>query len=236
MTTLYKLTDQHWKTYNGTKWGPGVTHTASGTGKLCSSGWLHAYTSPELAILLNPIHAGFADPILWEADGEIGINDRNTKVGCKALTTIRIITAPTIYVEDRIRFGILCAKEVYKGLAFLSWANEWLEGIDRSNIKANNVIKYANAAAAAALNNNRIAAKAAYATSYAATAAKAASYAANAAIAAKAATAASYAANAANTYDAFFAANAAIKAASAANLNLIQLAKQAVYEGTSHRV
>jgi len=212
LTTLYKLTDQYWETYNGTKWGLGVTHTASGTGKLCSSGWLHAYTSPELAILLNPVHAGFADPILWEADGKIGINDRNTKVGCKTLTTIKIITAPTFYVEDRIRFGILCAKEVYKGRAFLSWANKWLEGIDRSNTKTNNVIKYANAAAAN--SSNYIATIAAYT----------ASSAAKAAIAKHAAIAA------------YFAANAAVKAAYVTNLNLTQLAERAIYEGASHRV
>ena len=57
MTKLYKLTDQNHQTRNNTKWGAGVTHTASGQGDLCTAGWLHAYTSPLLAVLLNPIHA-----------------------------------------------------------------------------------------------------------------------------------------------------------------------------------
>ena len=55
----YKLTNENHETYNGTKWGPGVTHETDGHGELCGSGWLHYYDDPLLAVLLNPIHANF---------------------------------------------------------------------------------------------------------------------------------------------------------------------------------
>src|SRR5208283_5897438 len=113
MTTLYKLTDENHCTYGGTEWGVGVTHETSGEGALCSSGWLHAYLSPELAVLLNTIHAGFKNPVLWEADGDVGLTDHQLKVGCKKLTTVRILEAPSVSPEQRVKFAIFCALAVY---------------------------------------------------------------------------------------------------------------------------
>ena len=52
---LYKLTDDSGRTYNNTQWSEGSTHTASGDGDMCRQGWIHAYTHPLLAVLLNPI-------------------------------------------------------------------------------------------------------------------------------------------------------------------------------------
>ena len=82
---LYKLTNAKDQTYGETQWGEGVEHTTDGFGDLCGPGWLHAYTDPLLAVLLNPLHAGFCTPHLWEAEGEIGRNDNGLKVGCKRL-------------------------------------------------------------------------------------------------------------------------------------------------------
>ena len=81
---LYKLTRQDFTTYNETLWGENVTHEAMGEGiQLCTEDVIHAYLSPELAVLLNPIHADYDNPVLWEAEGEIVVNKDNTKVGCK---------------------------------------------------------------------------------------------------------------------------------------------------------
>ena len=65
---LYKLTDENDRTYNDTQWGEGVTHETSGEGKLCGEGWIHAYIDPLLAVFLNPIHACFTNPHMWEAE------------------------------------------------------------------------------------------------------------------------------------------------------------------------
>ena len=96
-TTLYKLTDENNRTYGGCQWGENVTHTASGKGDLCSSAWVHAYTHPVLAYMLNPIHARFANPRLWICEGTVGKTDNGLKVGCTSLTTLRRldITPPT---------------------------------------------------------------------------------------------------------------------------------------------
>lgn len=132
MTTLWKLTDKNYYTRNETKWGEGIEHTASGTGLLCSAGYLHAYLSPELAVLLNPIHANIYEPVLWEAEGHVVKNDEQLKVGCSRLRTLRIVPLPSCSTEQRVRFGILCARAVCNDPAWMAWAKRWLDGTDRS--------------------------------------------------------------------------------------------------------
>jgi hypothetical protein len=195
---LYKLTDSKHQTRNSTQWGENVTHEATGDGKLCGPGWLHAYTDPLLAVLLNPIHGNIGNPVLWEAEGDIGKDDRGLKVGCKSLTTIKQLDSPEITVVNRIAFGIFCALEVYHETKFKKWANGWLNNTDRS--------AYAAAVAYAAAN-------AAYAAVANATNAYAAANAAYAAVA-----------DATNAY----AANAAYAAANAAEIDLPAIAKKAM--------
>lgn len=141
---LYKLTDRDGQTHGGTQWGEGIEHTAPGTGDLCSSGWIHAYTGSEtdpgagalLAVLLNPIHSDFRNPRLWEADGDVGKTDAGLKVGCTRLRTMWEIPAPELTTNQRVRFAVLCAlatcPETSQGARFREWANSWLNGTDRS--------------------------------------------------------------------------------------------------------
>ncbi len=124
MTTLYKLTDQDGYTRrnydNACLWGENVSHSGTGEGDLCGPGYVHAYTHPLLAVLLNPIHADFPAPRLWEAEGAIAKSDRGLKVGCVTLTTIREMPLPIISTEQRVRFAILCAKTVCVDAAWLA--------------------------------------------------------------------------------------------------------------------
>ena len=149
MIKLYKLTDKDGKTRNDTQWGPGVSHSGTGEGELCGWGWIHAYEHPLIAVLLNPIHARFQTPRLWEAEGEIAIRDGQTKCGCKTLTTIREIPLPSITTETRVRFAILCVKEVCADLPWNAWADGWLSGEDRSEAAAYRSARAAYAARAA---------------------------------------------------------------------------------------
>ena len=136
-TIVYKLTDEHNQTKDNTKWGNNVSHTAKGKGKeLCSDGWIHYYTHPLLAVLLNPIHANFITTKLWEAEASGKIINEPLKSGCKTLRTIKEIPLPEISRVQRVAFGILCAKEVYDDKAWNSWADKWLSGEDRSNESA----------------------------------------------------------------------------------------------------
>ena len=192
MIKLYKLTDGDGQTWGGTQWGPGVSHSGTGKGELCGPGWIHAYEHPLIAVLLNPIHANFPNPRLWEAEGEVGLRDGQFKCGCKTLTTVREIPLPSITTEMRVRFAIMCAKEVCADLPWNAWADRWLSGEDRSEA--------ADAAAAAEAARAAMEAEAAEAAAYrsaqaaAAAAARSAQAAAAAAWAARAARAAAWAA------------------------------------------
>jgi hypothetical protein len=213
--TLYKLTDDQGQTHgDGTKniqWGAGITHKAAGpaNGPLCSASWIHAYEHPLLAALLNPIHADFKSPQLWSASGVVGKRDGQLKCGCRQLTTVEQIELPKILIEQRVRFAIGCAwaRASHK---WQSWAQDWLDGKDRSAEAARAAGWAARAAAEAARAAARAAAEAAWA---AAEAAWAAGWAAEAAEAAEAAWAAGWAAEA---------------AAGAADLDLIRIAEWAI--------
>jgi hypothetical protein len=150
MTKLYKLTDENGQSYGKTQWGEGVTHSGTGQGRLCGPGWVHAYTSPLLAVLLNPIHAKFPKPKLWEAEGEVGLTDHGLKVGCKTLTTLREIPLPAITDVQRVTFAILCVKAVCSEKSWNAWADDWLNGKNRTASAAARAARAARAAQAAA--------------------------------------------------------------------------------------
>lgn len=148
-----KLTDQDGRTYGRCQWGPGVTHETDGSGELCGPGWLHYYSDPLLAVLLNSIHADFAEPRLWEVLVE-GIGKRDLcglKFGATRLTTIREIPVPKITTVQRVRFAILCALEVYAEPTFALWAEAWLSGADRSPFSAARAAEIASRASADAV-------------------------------------------------------------------------------------
>jgi len=194
MTLCYKLTDENMQTRNGCQWGEGVEHTAPGKGKLCTNAYIHVYSHPLLAVFFNPIHADFANPILWECDGDIKITDHWLKAGCTRVKTIRQIPLPEITTEQRAEIGLSCALVVYHEPSFVAWANRWLDGSDRSEAAADAA---AEAAARAAWAAARAAAEAAWAAWAAARAAAEAAWAAEAAEAAARAAEAAWAAEAA---------------------------------------
>ena len=129
----YKLTDENNQTRNNTQWGENVTHEATGNGKkLCTDGWIHFYEDPLVAMMMNPAHASFKNPHLWEAEAEGEMLREATKSGCKKLTTLKQIPLPEITLTQRVAFGILCALEVCAEESFREWAKNWLSGKDRS--------------------------------------------------------------------------------------------------------
>lgn len=84
----YKLTDENGQTKNNTQWGENVTHEVRGDDpELCSSSWIHFYGNPLIAILMNPMHANFIKPIMWECNAEGETLHKPLKSGCKKLTT-----------------------------------------------------------------------------------------------------------------------------------------------------
>ena len=117
---LYKLTDEKGETQGGCQWGENVTNEIPTKirGKvLCKSGLFHAYKNQNLGLLLNPIHSDFSNIILWEAEGEICVEDWG-KVGTWKLTTRKELQLPDWYSDKKLRnrvcvlFAVLCAESV----------------------------------------------------------------------------------------------------------------------------
>lgn len=173
MTIAYKLTDQNMQTKGGCQWVLGEKKTTkkretiigeiNTNGQynskqpteidppLCSEYWLHFYTDPLLAILLNPIHANFTNPRLFEADcSGLFKDDKGLKVGYTEATLIKEIPLPTITSEQKIKFAILCTMEIHKDPNWTEWANNWLSGKDRSIAAARDAAARAAARAARA--------------------------------------------------------------------------------------
>ena len=155
---LYKLTDENG--YAGTerknqcKWGEGVKHTSvyvktpTSKPRLCTQDVIHAYCNPLIAVVMNPAHATFRNPIFWEAKGFPVVFESQLKLGCLSLTTVKQIPLPVISSAQKQHFAILCALEVYEKPLFVLWAKKWLSKEDRSASAASTVASDADPAAA----------------------------------------------------------------------------------------
>ena len=146
----WKLTNEDYRTHGDCQWGPGITHEVSGDGNLCGPGWIHVYTSPRLAVLLNPIHAAIESPVLWrvECDGQHKA-DHGLKEGWTRVTTVEIVEAPVYSREQHVAFGIWCAAAVCVDPQWCAWADGWISGRDRSRARAATAARAAAAATAA---------------------------------------------------------------------------------------
>jgi hypothetical protein len=129
---VFKLTDPDMKTHNGFRWKIGVPRKASGKGELCGPGWLHCYLDPVLGVLMNPNHANIQNPRLFEAEGEGKEKHDPLKSGFTRMTLVREIPLPDVTIVQKVRFAILCAKEVCADPKWVAWADRWLSGEDRS--------------------------------------------------------------------------------------------------------
>ena len=163
---VYKLTDKYHMTRGQTQWGENVTHQVKWSGFLCSDGCLHAYRSPELAVLMNPIHGHIQNPVLWRARTPKILADDGTKIGMSELTTIERIPLPMPTEEQRVEFAIKVALLQYSESSYVLWAKNWLSNKDRSTLSACAIAKFTHNAAEAATRYTD--ANAAYSAAYAA--------------------------------------------------------------------
>lgn len=129
MITRYKLTTQSLTTHGCCEWKLNKWKKRNGKGFLCSKGWLHCYTDPVLALLLNPIHAAILEPRLWEVEVDgLSKEDAGLKEGWTRMRLLREIPLPTVTETHSVAFGILCAKKVCFAVNWVSWADDWLSG------------------------------------------------------------------------------------------------------------
>ena len=134
MPTVYKLLRPNLTTHAGCQWVEGEEKQTSGEGGLCGPGWLHAYTHPLLAVLLNPIHANYAPAVMYEAHahGKVA-HDHGLKVGYTHMTLTRALPLPTITTDQRVRFAIYLALSRYREARFVRWAQDWVSSKDRTS-------------------------------------------------------------------------------------------------------
>jgi hypothetical protein len=237
---LIKLTDKDGMTNGILTWGPGVTHVVKKTQspKLCSADVIHAYKHLNLAILLNPIGADYQPFRIWEAEGDIAVEDWS-KAGCFKLMMIRELSTPKWFLDEDKRkkvlvcFAVLCAEKVLK-IYEDKYPND-----DRPRKAIEEAKKYLNGtmtsrvASCAAADVASCASRASYAAARAASCAAAGAYYAASYAAAGAYYAASCAAAGAYYAASCAAADAADVVADAAaradiNINFSELAEEAV--------
>ena len=142
----YKLTNQNMQTYNGFQWKLGEWQEAQGSSEkdLCTNSWLHCYDSPLLAILHNPRHADIKNPRLWEVEvaGDFK-NDKGLKCGYRKMRLVKEIKVPKITTEQRVKYAILCTKQVYAEKEWNTWADNWLSNVNRTAADAARVATHA---------------------------------------------------------------------------------------------
>lgn len=131
----YKLTTQDMKTrpgkYNEVTWVVGEWVTADGDTAcgLCSAAYIHWYTDPLLAIMLNPAHADIENPRLWECEtGGQEVLDYGLKGGSRSLRLLREIPVPIITTRQRVHFAILCVRAICKDRVWNELADLFLNG------------------------------------------------------------------------------------------------------------
>lgn len=137
MAIVYKLTDANLQTYGGFQYEIGKAYTFPGDGPLCSPAWSHAYESWQLGLFMNPIHADFSNPRLFECEGVIGVRENVLKLGCSHITLVREMPIPAITTDMRVEFAIRCAMGGTElSQAWVKWAEAWLRGENRSRAAA----------------------------------------------------------------------------------------------------
>jgi len=162
MKIAYKLTDSKMRTCNEFQWELGKWYETTGEGDLCSSSWLHFYSDSLVGMFMNPVHAGIENPRLFRAEVEGNfIDDNGTKCGYSRARLVEELMVPQISPVQRVRFAILCAKEVYKEKEWNEWADNWLLGKDRTEESATITESAAIAAESAAESATKITAIAA---------------------------------------------------------------------------
>lgn len=137
---LYKLTDKNLCTRNGFDWSDLLAKKQKAPelpgGELCTSGVYHAYTSPLVAVFMDPLFGGFDSPArMLVCGGSIHVND-GTKVGCKTLCPLREVHLPRATITNRVAFGVYCGLAVYDNPQWRKWAHGWITRRDRSWMSA----------------------------------------------------------------------------------------------------
>ena len=119
---LIKLVNLNYESaHNNVRWNVGTTVTIPPEQRsllLCGPGMLHVYEgNVELALMLDPIHVNHTVNNIraLEVAGKIVSRDGALKAGGHCFKVIRELPIPTITIEHRVLFAIMCAFEASMG-------------------------------------------------------------------------------------------------------------------------
>jgi hypothetical protein len=101
-----------------------------------SEGWLHCYSDPLIAILLNPINENIQNPRLFEVEVDGKEAHCNMKYAYKKMRLMKEVNVPKITLEQKVKFAVLCALEICGDNKFTSWAKDWYGDKKRKDILA----------------------------------------------------------------------------------------------------
>jgi hypothetical protein len=98
--------------------------------KPCISNGYRAYASPELAVLMVDSRDNLTR--LFEAEGSGAYLTGSLESRYQNMTLLKEIPLPEFTRNQRRWFAIKCALAVCDDPVFVSWAENWINGIDRS--------------------------------------------------------------------------------------------------------
>jgi hypothetical protein len=155
--TLYIFTTKNYETdiysANIREWGVNITHGSKSDYWLNKQDPILAYKNVLLAVFMAPTHVAQKYSVMWECEGDIVEQVSQLKCRCTSLTTLRQIPMPIITLEQRVKFAILCALQLCNEIWFVDWANNWLNGKDRTAMTAINAANIASGMLRIADNN-----------------------------------------------------------------------------------
>ena len=115
------------------QWGDGTNYCIRNQGyELCTDQVIHFYIHPLQAAFFAPIHRGGYTKLREVTHHSKMVSD-GSKCAAKSVTTGKRIPLPKITSEQRVEIAIRCALKVHHKPKFVKWANNWLNGIDRSS-------------------------------------------------------------------------------------------------------
>ncbi len=205
----YKLTDADNYTrkgeYNEMLWGENVCHKANGNGKILSTdGFIHAYESPEMAVFMNPAYGKYDPKTMVMWECKLhGRVKKNGQLKCGAKKCTTLKKVDSMPVITTEQRVMIAIKTAM------------------SVYKNKEFISWANDW----LNNKNRSAASAHAAHVAADIVNAAAFASLASYTSYAAAFASHAAHSA--------AHAADASLVAANIDILEIIKETIYNGTS---
>lgn len=130
----YLLTDANGRSLRGSQLHSGHLIQSRHDGEdLISRNTWECMSTPQLAVMVNPLHAQSAPARLFEIrHREVALVPRRAGVNLY----IRELSVPTVVPIQKLAFAIMAVRDLDYDHPFTDWAQRWLSGADRTTIAA----------------------------------------------------------------------------------------------------